>query len=76
MKIYQHLMASLFAMIFQGLAFALFYAILGVPEFSGLVWSAGHVDFRTREVALNKIVWEAVNITFTLTGKVISHVDD
>lgn len=44
------------------------YTILGVPEFSGLVWSAGHVDFRTREVAMNKIVWEAVNITFTLTG--------
>lgn len=44
------------------------YNILGVPEFSGLVWSAGHVDFRTREVALNRIVWETVNITFTLTA--------
>jgi hypothetical protein len=44
------------------------YNVLGVPEFSGLVWSAGHVDFRTREVGTNKIVWETVNITFTLTG--------
>jgi hypothetical protein len=44
------------------------YNMVGIPEFTGLVWSGGHVDFRTKEVGPNKIVWEQVAITFTLSG--------
>lgn len=44
------------------------YNIVGVPEFAGLAWTAGHVDFRTREVAPNTVVWEHVMITYTASG--------
>jgi hypothetical protein len=44
------------------------YAIAGVPEFAGLAWASGRVDFRTREIAPQKKVYEQVSLSYRFAG--------
>jgi hypothetical protein len=45
------------------------YSIVGVPDFNGLTWQAGRVDFRAREISPIKKLYERVTLIFRLTGK-------
>lgn len=44
------------------------YAIVGLPEFTGLTWKSGRADFRTREVGKDKKVWEQVSFNILLSA--------
>ena len=45
------------------------YPILGVPDFSGLVWEKGRADCRKRDLSPTKWLYERVTLGFQLSGK-------
>ncbi len=50
-------------------AFAKGYAIVGVPEFSGLAWESGRVDVRMSPGSSKTKSYEQVMLNFRLSGK-------
>lgn len=44
------------------------YTIVGLPEFTGLTWKSGRVDFRSREVGKDKKIWEQVSFNVLLSA--------
>ncbi len=45
------------------------YTILGVPDFSGLVWELGRADYRKRELAPTKSLYERVTLGYRLSAR-------
>jgi len=45
------------------------YPILGVPDFSGLVWETGRADYRKRDLSPTKWLYERVTLGYRLSGK-------
>ena len=50
-------------------AFARGYAVIGVPEFSGLAWESGRVDVRMGPGSAKAKLYEQVMLNFRLSGK-------
>ena len=50
------------------------YSILGVPDFSGLVWDAGRADYRRRDLSPTKWIYERVTLGYRLSAKKRIHV--
>ena len=44
------------------------YAISGVPDFNGLTWDTGRVDYHTREISTTVKLYERVSLRFGLSG--------
>lgn len=44
------------------------YALVGVPEFSGLTWDIGYVNTKMRDVAYKTTHHELVFVHFVLSG--------
>lgn len=44
------------------------YAIVGVPEFTGLTWENGRVDFRTKDISATKKLWEQVTLYIRISA--------
>jgi len=49
-------------------AYAKGYAIVGVPEFSGLAWDSGRADLRSRDLSPTTKVLEQVSLSFRISG--------
>ena len=49
-------------------AYAKEYTIVGVPNFDGLVWQGGSIDFRTRETSPITILYEQLTLKFRLSA--------
>jgi len=44
------------------------YSILGVPDFSGLVWDVGRTDYRRKDLTPTKWLYERVTLGYRLSG--------
>lgn len=44
------------------------YPLTGVPDFAGLKWSAGSVDFQKRQLAPGKQLFDRVTLSYRLSG--------
>lgn len=51
------------------------YAIPGVPEFSGLMWLEGQVDYHTREISPAVRLYERVSLRYLLSARKQVHVE-
>jgi hypothetical protein len=51
------------------------YAIPGVPEFGGLMWLEGQVDYHTREVSPAVRLYERVSLRYLLSARKHVHVE-
>lgn len=44
------------------------YSIVGVPEFTGLAWEKGNLEFRMKEITPGRNLYEHVELRFRLSG--------